>query len=250
MNIFLFRLSNLISTISIGFIIILNSIMFLKKYDRYERRVDNLILNINGEVEFISNKEILQHLVYSILVLLILMTFHWLIFGKLSLWIKKDKYIDDIVNIKKFIFRISRVFSIFCIVMFLFYFISKTVDYFQFGRIRFLREIILLHISSLIFFFNIVFFRECSLWINKEVKVQKIFNLTNIKYTLSKIILVICVCLFLQYCMEVLYSYYRWNGPNFEKGLIYLFLSPTFLIYNYLCFGKLRFLVQKPIENN
>ena len=72
MNIFLFRLSNLISTISIGFIITLNSVMFFKKYDRYEYRVENLISNINGELEFISNKEILQHIVYSILVLLIL----------------------------------------------------------------------------------------------------------------------------------------------------------------------------------
>ena len=251
MKIILFRLSNLLLTLYVGFIISFNSYFLYKFYERYNNTIEkNIKLGKNWEPNFISNTEIFELIIISIFVTLILLTFNWIVFGKLSFWINKNKYVDNIVNLKKFIFRISRVFSIFCIVMFLLYFVIKTFDYLDFGRIRFKRHLIFLYISSFVFFFNIVFFRECSLWINKEVKVQKIFNLTNIKYTLSKIILVICVCLFLTYCIGHSTNLLNGRSFRFEDGLIFLFLSPTFLIYNYLIFGKIRFLVQKPNENN
>tara|TARA_B100000963_G_scaffold239811_1_gene209757 strand:+ start:224 stop:982 length:759 start_codon:yes stop_codon:yes gene_type:complete len=250
MKLFLFRLSNLLLLISIGFVIFFNSYSLYKINEKYNRTIENNIkLGRDWKPNFISEYEIGQLIFYSTLAISILLIFNWLVFGKFSFKINKEKYVEDLVDLKKFVFRISRVFSIFCIITFTIYLMSKAVDYLQFSRIRLMRELEFLYISSFVFFFNIVFFRECSLWINKEVKVQKIFNLTNIKYTLSKIILVICVCLFLQYCIEILYFYIRRNEINFERGLIYLFLSLTSLIYNYLSFGKIRFVVHKPNEN-
>ena len=170
MKIFLFRISRIVSVTIMSSIIFLVSFLF---YNQSQIRESNLELRkLDVGPLWLSNDEISNDQIFLILflyivLLIILLTFNWLVLSQCSVWVNRKKYLDNIENVKKIIFRFSRVLSVVCIFFLIVFFVRVVNLYIDENKIIF-DKIFLLFISFTILIFNYLFFGKLSIWIKKS----------------------------------------------------------------------------------
>lgn len=140
-------------------------------------------------------------------------------------------------------------------------FVNSYIDNFskKIGDYLFIQYILGLTIDIIVSIFiitliNWVTFGSVYLWINKKTYSDNILNKSNFKFRISRILSIFCIFMSLLYFILLILHYIESNelvlnrqiAPNFTL-IIFLMMSLTILLFNWLYFRKISLWIHNPI---